>query len=315
MNTKKILSLLLAAALLLSFCACGTNENSDAVQLKFSDTIGIDALRKLNGQKVTINGYIATSSPADGSFIFLMNLPYQSCPFCVPNTSQLANTIEVYPKKGEKLDYSNQAVRVTGTLAVTSEGGSPYTDPYGYEFYYKIVDAEYTIIKLSEISGRLAVWQKVAEADLVSELYSMFDYLYFTVNWPEFFVENWTDENGTLQPGYYLYASDAVRAITETGSQYNYGYTDGYFEKLQSKFEKIDKKELQDIVEIISECKALATKSVNDLLNGNYTYAEQYVEKFNTTDTIFKLNNGASLVSEYENLYNKFSVWISSWEI
>ena len=34
------------------------------------------------------------------SFMFLMNLPYQSCPFCVPNTSQLSNTMEVYPKKG-----------------------------------------------------------------------------------------------------------------------------------------------------------------------------------------------------------------------
>ena len=297
------------------FCGCKSANAGEATRLRFGDTTSISDLRALNGQTVTINGYIATSSPADGSFIFLMNLPYQSCPFCVPNTSQLANTIEVYPKKGEKLSYSNQAIKVTGTLVVAEDGADPFTDPYEYEFYYKIVDADYTIINLSELSGRLAVWQKVAEADLVSELYDMFNYVYFTVAWPEFYVNSWTDTDGTLQPGYYLYAGDAITYITKDGAQYNYGYVTGYFENLQKKFAAIDSTELTDIIEIIDKCSTLADRAVSELMNGSYTSEYKYVSQFGQYDTIFTLNDGDALLSEYDALYYDFCKWIDSWEI
>ena len=146
----KIISFILTVILVCtSFVACNENDDADpseATKLSFKDASGYDYLKTLDGQTVTINGYMATSSPVDGSFMFLMNLPYQSCPFCVPNTSQLSNTVEIYPKNGESFSYTSQAIKVVGKLEVAANVNEPFTDKYGYEFNFKIVDATYTII-------------------------------------------------------------------------------------------------------------------------------------------------------------------------
>ena len=137
----KILSFIIALAMIASvFVSCAKDEE-DAIKLSFKAAAGYDYLKTIDGKKVTISGYMATSSPVDGSFMFLMNLPYQSCPFCVPNTSQLSNTMEIYPKKGETFSYTAQAIRVVGTLEVCESEDKPFTDKYGYEFCCKIVDA------------------------------------------------------------------------------------------------------------------------------------------------------------------------------
>ena len=103
---KKKLCVMAAAVLLLCgvLTACGSKDTGDPTKLSFKSALEYSYLKTLNGKQVTINGYLATSSPADGSFIFLMNMPFQSCPFCKPNTSQLSNTMEVYPKRGQILD-------------------------------------------------------------------------------------------------------------------------------------------------------------------------------------------------------------------
>ena len=105
MKTKKNLIKFAAIFLLLaimtsSFVACDKDDPVDpngenVTKLSFKAASGYDYLKTLDGTLVTISGYMATSSPVDGSFMFLMNLPYQSCPFCVPNTSQLSNTMEI----------------------------------------------------------------------------------------------------------------------------------------------------------------------------------------------------------------------------
>ena len=175
--------LLIAAMLLTTLCACNgkqdTIDPNDVQKLSFKAASGYDYLKSIEGATVTISGYMATSSPVDGSFMFLMNLPYQTCPFCVPNTSQLSNTMETYPKKGETFAYTTQAIRVVGKLEVSESEDKPFTDMYGYEFCCKIVDATYTIIKAEELSADMALWQKIAETDVVSEIYRMYDYVNF----------------------------------------------------------------------------------------------------------------------------------------
>ena len=138
----RLLACLLPVALLLCATGCGGQQNAkDAIKLSFKAAAGYDYLKTLNGKTVTINGYMATSSPVDGSFMFLMNLPYQSCPFCVPNTSQLSNTMEVYPKGGDSFAFTNQAIKIVGKLVVAEKEDEPFEDMYGYKFNYKIVDA------------------------------------------------------------------------------------------------------------------------------------------------------------------------------
>lgn len=300
------------------FAGCGeeTTGSSDGVtKLSFKDASGYDYLKSLDGTQVTIRGYMATSSPVDGSFMFLMNLPYQSCPFCVPNTSQLSNTMEIYPKAGDAFAYTAQAIEVVGTLEVAENENEPFTDSYGYEFNFKIVGADYTILKAEDLTGDVALWQEIANSDVVNEIYTMYDYVNFLCAWPTYCVNSYTDENGETVAGYYLYASDAENFLYNEGAQYNYGYQEGYFDALVAKIEAVDPEAFSDLVANIRSAEALATEALSELENGNYTYEYRYVEEFGTEDYVYALNRGAELEEKLQTLYTEFADWLGSWEM
>jgi hypothetical protein len=318
----KVISLLLVLILAMSvFTACKGGKDpidpngENVTKLSFKAASGYEYLKTLNGTPVTISGYMATSSPVDGSFMFLMNLPYQSCPFCVPNTSQLSNTMEIYPKKGESFSYTTQAIQVVGTLVVSESEDKPFEDMYGYKFCCKIVDATYTIIKAEDLSEDMALWQKIANTDVVNEIYKMYDYVNFLCAWNTYYVNSYTDENGQVQPGYYLYASDAENYIYKDGAQYNYGYKDGYFDAIVNKIENVDKTAFADLVANVRKAEALAQKALSELENKNYTTEYKYVEMFGKEDWVYTLNKGEELQAEMNQTYMEFSNWLGSWEM
>lgn len=315
---KRIFCLLLVVLSLLCIVSCGDSvdvDDPDAIHLSFKSASTFDYLKSIDGKTVTINGYMATSSPVDGSFMFLMNLPYQSCPFCVPNTSQLSNTMEVYPKNGKSFPFTNQAIKVTGKLKVANSQDEFFTDRYGYEFNFMIVDADYKILKSEEISNDIGLWQQVAESDLVTDMYAMYDYVNFLCAWNTYYVNNYTDSNGNEVKGYYLYPADAINYLTKDGAQWNYGYKDGYFESIIAKIKSIDENKLSDLVANVEKAKALAEKALNELNSGNYTYEYKYVEMFDTTDKVYTLNKGEELKSEMDAIYLEFSNWLGGWEM
>lgn len=312
--TKRILCLIFAVLSLFLMFGCGTNTE-DAIKLSFKSASTYDYLKSIDGKTVTINGYMATSSPVDGSFMFLMNLPYQSCPFCVPNTSQLSNTMEVYPKKGDSFPYTTQAIKVTGKLEVAPSENEFFTDKYGYEFNFKIVDADYTILKSDEISSDIALWQEVAESDLVTDMYAMYDYVNFLCAWNTYYVNNYTDANGNTVPGYYLYPQDAINYLTKDGAQWNYGYKDGYFDGIIAKIKSIDESKLNDLVSNVEKAKSLAEKALKELNDGNYTSEYKYVEMFGKSDYVYTLNKGDELKGEMDQIYMEFSNWLGNWEM
>lgn len=313
----RLMALCLSVLMLLPLISCKKDEITpeDAVKLSFKSASSYEYLQSLNGQHVTINGYLATSSPADGSFIFLMNLPYQSCPFCVPNTSQLSNTIEVYPKKNEKFTYTTQAVQVVGILEVAPSEDEPFTDLYGYEFSFKIVDASYTVLKDEDLTAELALWQKIANAGVVEELYRMYDYVNFVCSWNTYSVNSYVDENGVVKPGYYLYASDALNYLTKDGAQFNYGYKAGYFDDLITKIESVDPNAFEALENNVREAKALAELAVKELQDGKYTSEYKYVEEFNSYDYVYTITNGEAFQKKMQELYKAFSDWIGEWEL
>lgn len=309
-----LLVLIIAAS---SFASCKKDEvdDSDAVKLSFKSASGYDYLKSLDGQKVTINGYMATSSPVDGSFIFLMNLPYQSCPFCVPNTSMLSNTMEVYPKEGESFSYTSQAIKVVGTLEVAPSESEPFTDMYGYEFSFKIVDAVYSVISAEELSDNMALWQSIASSDVVNDIYKMYDYVNFLCSWNTYFVNSYTGADGKTVPGYFLYPTDAEKFIYNSGAQFNYGYKEGYFDSIVAKIEAIDKTAFSDLVANVRAAEALAQDALSDLENEKYTSEYKYVEKFGTEDYVFTLNRGEEFSTRMNSLYSEFSDWLGSFEM
>lgn len=306
---------LLTLALPLSLASCDSDDGCEPTKLSFKSAASYSFLKTLNGKKVTINGYLATSSPADGSFIFLMNLPFQSCPFCKPNTSQLSNTMEVYPKKNQKFDYTTQAVKVVGTLMVAPSENKPFTDQYGYEFNFKIVDAEYSVLRDDEISSELALWQKITSTDIINEVNNMYEYVNFCCAWPTYFIDSYTDGSGNVQPGYYLYASDAEYMLTTDGAQYNYGYKDGYFDDIIKRIRAVDETAFEDLVKNVENAKALAERALKELFNGEYTSQRIYVEKFGVEDDVYTLNKGTELQAAMDELYLEYSNWLGSWEL
>lgn len=321
MKNKKlliqILSVLLLLALLIpSLIACkSTKEDETVTKLSFKSAASYDYLKSLDGTTVSIRGYMATSSPVDGSFIFLMNLPYQSCPFCVPNTNQLSNTMEIYPKQGERFEMTNQAIEVVGTLVVAESPDKPFTDLYGYEFNFKIVDADYTILKAEDLSEDMALWQRIANTDVVTDLYKMYDYVNFVCAWNTYIVNETTDKNGNKIPGYYLAPGDAERFLYKDGAQYNYGTKDGYFDEIVKKIMSADPEAFSDLIDNVRKAEALSKKALDELKNKNYTSEKQYIEKFDTTDYIYTLNKGEELTKEKDLLFQEFSNWLGSWEM
>ena len=318
---KKIIALLLVAAMLLALPAC--SEATDATKISFKSATSYEELKKLDGKTVTINGYMATSSPVDGGYMFLMNMPYQSCPFCVPNTSQLSNTMAVYAKDGKAFDYTGQAIKVTGTLVVAEDENQPFTDKYGYEFSFKIVDASYTVLSDDEITADIAAWQAIADSGLIDQMYRMYDYLNFVCKWNTYFVNTYTDANGQVHVGYYLWPADALYYLQADGSeaydgytgQFHYGYVDGYFENLIHKIQALGLDQTDMLVENVRQAQALAQQAVQELENGNYTFEVQYIEKFDTTDKVYSLNNGEYLSNEWERVYTTFENWMAALEM
>ena len=316
-NRLRILALVTVLFIAIgAFVGCGNQTSDDGItKLSFKAASGYDYLKSLDGTQVSINGYMATSSPVDGSFMFLMNLPYQSCPFCVPNTSQLSNTMEIYPKNGESFAYTTQAIKVVGTLVVAEDENKPFTDMYGYEFNYKIVDATYTVLGADELSGNVALWQSIASSDVINEIYSMYDYVNFLCAWDTYYINSFVNENGEQVTGYYLYAADAEKLIFNEGAQYNYGYKEGYFDNIVKKIEAVDPEAFSDLVANVRKAEALAEKALGQLVSGEYTYEYTYVEMFGTYDYVYKLNAAAELTSEMEAVYMEFAHWLGSWEM
>lgn len=298
---KRILIALLCACLAVSLSACGGREAENAAALSFRDAVKLENLEKLNGQTVSIVGYMATVSPISGRFMYLMNMPYQSCPFCVPNTTELANTMAVYAPEGKAFDYTDQAVRVTGTLVIRD-----MTDEFGYIYNYYIADASYTCVDLSDISESHTLWQALASDGIVAELNEMFDYLYFLTAWTEY-QGGYIDEAGA-EITYFFYPGDVYQYLEDASA---YGYKDkydpDYFPALVRRIRAVSPDGLEELVGIVERAGKHAAAALAELHGGRYTYDEA-ADKYT-------LNAFEDLEAGFYEVYYAFSDWLTRWEL
>lgn len=302
---KKVLCVIVSLLMVLCvFAACG-NDKTDTISsnLSFSAANKVKDMKALDGQQVSIIGYMSTLSPITGSFMYLMNLPYQSCPFCVPNTSQLSNTIACYAKNGDSFEFTDRAIKVVGTL----EFGD-YTDDYGYEYAYRIIDATYTEVDTSEMSEKMQLWQQLASTDVISDVYNMYEYVNFLCFWPTYTVE-WDSGKD------YLYPSDALSFIETDGAQFNYGYVDGYFDDMIATIKEVNSTEFNDLVENIQKAKELSDKAYAALKNGEYTLKSEYSGVFDDDRDQYIMNDSDNFETEMNSIYSEFSAWLAEWEV
>lgn len=304
---KKAISLILVSCLaVFMFVSCSNDNGGGETMgntLSFSQANSVEAMQKLDGKQVNIIGYMSTLSPINGSFMYLMNLPYQSCPFCVPNTTQLSNTMAVYAKSGDSFEFTDRAIKVTGTL----EFGD-YTDEYGYEYGYRIKDATYTEVDTSEMSDKMKLWQQLASTDVISDVYNMYEYVNFLCFWPTYTAEFESGKD-------YLFPTDALHFIETEGAQYNYGYKEGYFDSMIKTIEEVSTTDFITLVENIKKAKSLAERALADLKAEEYATTAEYSGSFGDGRNQYKMNNADTYEKEMEVIYREFAEWLAEWEI
>jgi hypothetical protein len=298
---KKYISLFMVlslAALTLSGCGGGSAE---AAKLSFAESASLETIEGLKGKTVTLTGYMATLSPLEGDYIYLMNLPFQSCPFCVPNTQQLANTMAVYAAKGTKFDYTDRPVKITGKMDV-----GQYTDDYGYEYNYRLVDATCEIVDLSEVSEDYALYQSLAEDGVIADVNAMFDYLLFTYEWTEY-QGQMTDDSGVQVP-YYLYPGDAENILADTGvGGYATQSDPNYFPGLIKRVNAVSHAKLKDLTTIIADAAELEAYARQQLAEGHYQYDEA-ADKYT-------LDDGQHMSDQFYEVYGRFSEWLTRYQL
>ena len=296
-----LIALLICIALLATGCGGKEASSAEVTKLSFADSASLDILKSLDGKSVTITGYMATLSPLDGTYIYLMNLPYQSCPFCVPNTTQLANTMAVYAPSGSKFEFTDRPVQVTGTLRVQDR-----VDDYGYSYNYYIDNASYTAVDLSSISQEYALYQSLAEDGVIADVNAMFDYLMFVCQWTEY-TSSYTDESGA-EITYYLYPGDTTSILEDDGP---YGYaaqaSADYFPGLISRVNAVSSTGLTELTDIIAAAQTVEQNARAELEAGNYTYDEA-ADKYTLT-------NDEELYNRFYEVYVAFSTWLTQYEL
>ncbi len=300
---KKWICLVLVAALLCPLLTGCKKGNNSVQMLSFSQAQSVEEMKKLDGKQVSIIGYMSTLSPVSGTFMYLMNLPYQSCPFCIPNTTQLSNTMAVYAKSAEGFDFTDRAIQVIGTL----EFGD-YTDEFGYEYAYRIKDATYTVLDTDNMSEELRLWQQLASTDVIAEVYNMFEYVNFLCYWPTYTAQFSGGSD-------YLYPDDALYFLETDGAQFNYGLQEGYFENIIATIEEVDTTAFTDLVQVVRDAQALSEQACAELKNGNYSQVDEYSTAYGDGRKQYKLDNAQELESQMEQLYRRFSQWLSEWEL
>ena len=301
---KRIASFWMALLLLVSailFASCEKGE--DVLTLSFAEANTVEEMQKNDGKKVSVIGYMSTLSPINGEFMYLMNLPYQSCPFCIPNTTQLSNTSAVYAKDGKSFEFTDLLIKVEGVL----EFGE-YTDEYGYQYSYRINDASYTKVDTSELSEEFILWQQIAQTGVVADIYSMYDYVSFVCFWGTYSVQI-EGVKSYLSPVY------AHAYLTTEGAQFNYGYKEGYFDGLVARIEAVDANAFADLVANIRRAEALAKRGLEALEKGEYTVVPEYTSFFGDGRDQYKLNDHDAMLAEFNASADEFIGWIGEWEI
>lgn len=300
---------LLLMAVLLCTTGCGRKTISRATRLSYQDLSDYEYLKTLDGATVSISGYMTTQMPKDGSYAYLTSLPWQESPLFAPNTTRLSGAVAIYANYGTHFTHLTQAIKVIGTLEVAENEEDLLTDTFGYQSFCRIKDANYVKVDSSELDGDMAVWQKLAEEDLLSEINRMYDYVNFLCVWPTCYVNPTEDK-----PGYYLRPVDAAYLISTPGAAYHYGNQPGYFDGLVEAAEAIDPEVLSELTSCIRDAKSLATKALTELNAGNYTSEETYLERFDTEGVVYTLDKGQELEAENAALYTRFTDWLSNWK-
>lgn len=217
-------------------------------QIRFSDLVSLNDLEEYNNKTVTAIGYLSPITSYDGSFGYLMNLPYQTCPYCLPSDTKITNTITIFAKNGKQIEFTEAAIMVRGTLKL-----EPYTDAYGYSYNYRIIDATIEEADTSELGEKIVLYNKLAEKEILTKL---MDTLY------------WVDEN--------VYYDE----YTANGANYEREIVDlTNLESVITDLENFEPEEVSILKSVANKLKEIAIDTNKLLEEENYDKILEYKER------------------------------------
>lgn len=248
---KTIIAISILGLFLTGCSSTSANTNVGQTQagiteIKFKDMVAVKELKKLDGQEVKITGFMASSSPLDGSMIYLMNLPYQSCVYCVPNTNQLMNTMAVYPKKGKTIEYNDLPVEIVGTLKFEN-----ITDEMGYSYQYRIVDAEVNIADVKVMNEEVKAFTALVDRGFTNAVSNIL-----------------TEANKILYCKEYGQSYEEMSPIPEE-----------MIAEVDAMFNGLDKSKYTEILSIVEDLKALVDDINSVLESKNYDEMKNLEDK------------------------------------
>lgn len=256
---KKAISLISTIVMVGTLVGCSSSklkEIDGVTELKFKDTIETSELRKIDSKQVSMIGFMSTSSPLNGEYTYLMNMPYQSCAFCVPNTDSLVNTIAVYAQDGKKFKFTDVPVRVTGTLEFAQ-----ITDSMGYSYEYRIKDAKLEPADISELEEDIKIYTALINQGFVESMEDIFITIYKTVNYKKQDIdENELDSLDT-----------------------------NLTKDIKSMFENLDQSNYSEMISMIESIDQMIIDINNDIDAKNYDNLNSYNSKVNELYTIYSL--------------------------
>jgi len=172
---KKIIKWLVIVLVIVGVVVLGVFESNKKVfteneqgitNIKFKSTASEKEIEELNGKKVSITGYLSTLSPLNGEFAYLMNLPYQNCPYCIPGSSQITNTLAIFAKDNEKIEFTDLPVTVLGELEIGN-----FTDDFGYQYSVRLKDVTVSNADIDLLSENIRKYNVLAENGVLANLY------------------------------------------------------------------------------------------------------------------------------------------------
>jgi hypothetical protein len=222
--------------------------SSGTYQIKFSDLVSLEDLKEYDNKEVTAVGYLSPIMSYDGSFGYLMNLPYQTCPYCMPSDTKITNTISIFAKSGQKIEFTEAAVLVRGTLKL-----EPYTDAYGYSYNYRLVDVKIEKADTSELGEKIALYNKLAEKEILTNLMAM---LYAVDD--NVFYDEYTANGVTYE-----------RQVVDTSK----------IDAILTNLEDFKEEDISILKEVAKELKNIATDTNELIQKENYEKVLEYKER------------------------------------
>ena len=157
--------------------ANSTNKNKTYSKIKFSEMYetkdGVknisEIYKSLDGKEVEMTGYMAVQSPLDESYIYLVNQPYVSCPFCAIGDITKLEIIPVYMADSSAIKYTENGVTIKGKLEVGEK-----VDALDYTTQCRIYADKVEEIKEADVDTELQTYYaNLSQAGMIIDIQTL----------------------------------------------------------------------------------------------------------------------------------------------